>query len=145
MNYTLAQRNADFMSAVRHATAAWSGKEEPTVTCIIRKVINNGAPGFYVKYETAYRFVCLVLRNRLPLNINGVRRRQWDEIADRVRKTMTDHPDYSIGQALVEVIDAGNAPSFYLSFASAKSLYYRLLSHRRPISSRTLRRNRNWE
>lgn len=97
-----------------------------------------GTPEFYVTYETAYRYVGLALRGALPLRGNGLRRQQWTDIASRVRAIMESRPDFSMGRALVEVIDAGDTPSFYLSYPPALSLYYRLIGSTCRLSAGTL-------
>ncbi len=127
MNYTTFKRNAHFMAAVERAAAA-EGTKEPNIAKIIRQVINGPAPEFYVSYETAYRYVSLALRGALPTEMSSTRTRQWNDLADRVRKVMSRNRGKSCAAALVEVMERGNAPSFYLTPSSALALYYRLTS-----------------
>ncbi len=125
MNYTLLQRNADFMRAFRTVWAAWDGPE-PTIADIINKVVSMPAPKFYVNYETAYKFVGRALNDKLPAGNRGSRRQMWHDLASRVSAVRTCYPHISLGLALVYVMDVEGAPSFYLTQKSATALYYKL-------------------
>ncbi|MDE6154311.1 MAG: hypothetical protein K2G21_09245 [Muribaculaceae bacterium] len=133
MNYTLFKRNAHFMAAVERAAAA-QGKNQ-NLQEAIRHVINSPAPEFYVNYDTAYRNVSLAIRGKLPKTKSPTRNRQWNDIIRRVREVMSQKPDKTIGAALSEVLEHGNAPSFYLTMNTAIGLYYQLAST--PLATRT--------
>ena len=143
-NYTLIQRNTDFMNAVRSQWRAMAEAGESTaIEKVIEAVINSQAPEFYVTYETAYRFVSLARRGCLPQSMDGRRYRMWHDLNDRTNKIMENNPQWSYGRALVEAIDMGNAPSWYLEPGYARQLYYSIL-HEGTVKRRTLLRNRDF-
>lgn len=142
-NYTLAQRNTDFMQAVRTCwkNMAAVGKTKG-IDEIIMDVISGPAPEFYVTYETAYRYVSLARRGMLPQSLTRRRRQMWLDLNRRVHKIMKEKPEWCYGRALVEAIDMGNAPSWYLDARYARQLYYKLLREG-TVRRRTLFRNRD--
>ena len=131
MNYTTKQRNHDLMNAVHKAVATWNG-DTPSVNEIIRKVLNSPAPTFYVSYETAYRYVSLAMRHKLPHNINSNRRRMWIDLAARVSAIMHDNPSYTYAKALLSVLEGEHAPSFYITTLTATRIYYNMLQKSKP-------------
>ena len=143
-NYTLIQRNTDFMLAIR---TAWKRKADdgdvPPIEDIIDEVISGEAPEFYVTYETAYRYVSLARRGMLPQSLTGKRHRMWMDLCDRVADIMAKNSDWSYGRALVEAIDMGNAPCWYLESKYARQLYFTLLKEG-TVKRRTLLRNRDF-
>lgn len=143
-NYTLTQRNTDFMKAVRRETILLNDSGFlPDVAAVIEKVLAGKAPQFYVDYETAYRYVSLARRGLLSSAIKGQRRQQWKDLAARVDDMMASHPEWTFARALVEAIDQGDAPSWYMSPDYARRLYFKL---RREgyIARNTLLRNRDF-
>lgn len=139
MNNTTTRRNAHFMAAVNKTVAEWGGKTF-SLNNILAKVIDSPAPEFYVTYDTAYRYVSLAMNGNLPNTEKGTRRRQWLDLASRVKATMRRHPHLSRAKALQLVLEHGQAPSFYLSLTSAATLYYSIRSSRRQQRINTMRR-----
>lgn len=128
MNHTFQQRNIDFMKAVRRAYAEWDAPQPPTVDQLIKKVLDGRAPRFYVSFETAYKTLTYIDRNGLPKNINNLRKQMWVDLASRVVEYMTRHPSCNRARALIEIIENQDAPSFYITEPTARSLYYRITS-----------------
>lgn len=127
---TTQRRHRDFMRAFRREVQEWNGETEMSTADIIKRVLAGGAPRFYTEYETAARKVGPVLSGRAgePRSLKG---RMWQDMAERVRARRELQPDLSISQAIVDIIDNDEAPSFYLTFKTAHRLYYRCLARRR--------------
>ncbi len=142
-NYTLIQRNADFMRAVRQQWKKSSEAGRPVdINSILGEVLSGHAPEFYVSYDTAYKNVSLARRGALPMSLDRLRRKMWIDLAKRVDDIMADNKQWSYGRALVEAIDRGDAPSWYLNPMYARSLYYTLLREG-TVNKCTLLRDRD--
>lgn len=142
-NYTLIQRNADFMARVRQEwrMVSESGRRD-SIRAIIERVVKGSAPEFYVSYETAYRYISLARRGELPFKKAGNRYRMWSDLAVRVDAIMTEHKEWNYARAIVEAIDRGNAPSWYMDPEYARTLYFKLLREG-TVPDRTLIRSRD--
>lgn len=127
MKHTLSQRDVDFMSALRHTVLAWNDTKPPTLGNAIIKVLAGPAPRFYVEYETAYRYVSLAIRDRLPHRVYGRRRQMWNDLAGKVLGVMSRGKGCSMACALVDVLENETAPSFYISYWWARKIYHRYL------------------
>lgn len=138
---TTTRRYRDFMTACRREAQAWNGDHTPTVNDIIRRVISGGAPRFYTSYDTAIRRVCHYLsgKNTPPDSLKG---RMWRDITERVAVRREADPTLSISQAVINVLDEDEAPSFYLSFFSARSTYFRVRALRRLSGEHRIGRRR---
>ncbi len=138
MKHTLSRRDVDFMSALRHEVLAWDDTQPPTLMAVVLKVLGKPAPRFYVDYETAYRNVSLAMRDLLPHRLTGRRRQMWMDLAGMVLAVMSTNSGYSMSQALVDVLETREAPSFYISSSWAIRIYhnYRSISRsmKRPKS-----------
>lgn len=116
------------MRAVRQVAA--SCNHEVSTREVIKRVINSKAPEFYVNYERAYRVVSQYLRGNVR-NPRTQTAERWACIARRVKTVMDSTPGITYAQALTEVLDHGEAPSFYISHSRATAIYYRRLRHKR--------------
>lgn len=120
---TQTQRDRDLMKAVRAVTATCD-LATMTRQKIVEQAARMPAPSFYVGYERAYRVVSCYLRGQMPTPRTPTQQR-WACIARRVRQLMDSKPGMSYCAALNEVLDNGDAPSFFLSPSRAIALFYK--------------------
>lgn len=104
-------RNTHLLEAALNVAA--SGKSL-TMIQIARRIVDRPAPGYYVDYDRAIRYIHLYQKNKLPTNLNPRKRRMWMEIFGRVDDIMQRHPYLTLSQALQRVLCRGNATSFFL-------------------------------
>ena len=90
----------------------------------------NSLPHFYTGYETALHRVSRYLRDR-NAPVSTLRHRMWRDMAERVAERRKKNPKLTISQAVIDVIDEEDAPSFYLSFFSGRRAYFRYKALRR--------------
>ncbi len=130
MHYTQISRNNDFLAACNAMVCAWPEEEGiPSVDTVIRKVLAGGAPRFYVGYEQAYRRVCnpgFYIR----VQPRTIQQQLWHDFYLRVCERRLKG-GVSLAQAVADVIEREPAPSFYLSFDTARRLYFTVRRQRR--------------
>ena len=85
---------------------------------------NQPAPSYYVEFETARRFVSLILRNKCSKC-----RKVYYDLAEKFRERYGAKPDYT---PLLDMIEEP-APSFYLSEESIVYIIYRQMRSRLKI------------
>lgn len=134
MNTLLQRRNRDFMSAFKQALSRLMKHGEPTVEQVILELLDGEAPAYYVSYDYAYAMVCAVIKGQLRVT-TSLRNRMWFDLAGEVRRIMREasYP-ISIADALIVALETCPAPSFYLTFNSARRLYYHLLEQKRRLA-----------
>lgn len=86
---------------------------------IAREIVNQPAPGYYVDYSRAVRYLKLYQRNSMPKNLSTQKRRMWAEIFERMEDTLRRHPRMTCKQALARVLCEGDASSFFIEPPSA--------------------------
>ena len=141
MNYSFARRDTDFMAAFSRMAAEWKGPEPPTVDDIIRRVVAGGAPSFYLSYERASRVASDIIAGRVRPG-KSLRWRKWADFAGLVRARLADNPGMSIGLAVMLTAEQAEAPSFYLTFHTARRLYFRLREKRLATRAHRIGRRR---
>lgn len=82
------------------------------------------APSYYITFETARRFVSLILRNKCPKC-----RKVYYDLAERFRERYGTKPDYT---PLLDMIEEP-APSFYLSVDRIVAILYNEMRSRLRI------------
>ncbi|MDE7442930.1 MAG: hypothetical protein K2M65_02075 [Muribaculaceae bacterium] len=86
---------------------------------IAREIVDQPAPGYYVDYSRAIRYLKLYQCNKLPVNLSVQKRRMWTEIFQRMEDTIKRHPRLTCKQALARVLCEGGASSFFIEPQSA--------------------------
>lgn len=125
MHYTTTIRNRDFISACRREAMAWNREKDgaPTVDKVVSRVLEGRAPRFYVGYEQAYRHACnyrkLSRRGETPAIADPM----WADFYRAIEREM-EREEMTLGQAVVNVIDGCDAPSFYISLSTGRRLYF---------------------
>lgn len=127
---TTMRRYRDFVNACNRELQSRSGDTPPTLDEIVKKVLSGRAPHFYTGYETALHRVSRYLRDR-NAPVSTLRHRMWRDMAERVAERRKKNPKLTISQAVIDVIDEEDAPSFYLSFFSGRRAYFRYKALRR--------------
>ncbi len=124
------RRHDDFMTACRREAHNWDGDTPPSVDEIIRKVISGGAPRFYLSLDTALMKTGGYLSGKTPVprTQQGL---MWRDFAERVGARLEADPELTLYQAITNTLNDDEAPSFYLTFNSARRLYYRYRARRR--------------
>lgn len=115
-------RNTHLLEAARKLAASGTTRQ---MECIARMVVSKPAPGYYVNYDRAVRYLHLYQRNMLPVNLSGNKRDMWTEIFNRMEATMQRHPGLSPTMALQHVLCQGQASSFFLNHRTAARILRR--------------------
>lgn len=122
------QRNADVVSAFFDGIKRL-GQHSVTENEIIRNIMKNGAPRFYVTYEKASRFVSMIERGKeLPLS-NPNKIAMYMELHRRYRAYADTHECY--GYKVLEDIIKEPAPSFYMELKTFLDIVYKHYKNRK--------------
>lgn len=108
------------------------GKENPLVTNreIIERAAKSAAPRFFTTYETARRFVSLLIRKkRLPI-VNKNKVAMYKEIYNRFMKMSRENIGKYGCYRLLENIIESPAPSFYMDCDTFQGVLYKTLRER---------------
>lgn len=131
MKFTRKKRDADFLAAYFLAVREWPATDPAPVTnAVIRKVLQGAAPAFYIGYEQAYRRICNP-GHYIPENPRTLREHMWVDLYKTVMSYQTSHPGMSLSDAVMHVLEHVSAPSFYLTFHSARSIFFKARRKRR--------------
>lgn len=133
------QRNREFMRAVRREKQQrYERGEAVTVEGVIRAVLEQEAPGYYVSYRYARRAVGDLISRGVIERYSGKLRRhsRRDMMIEIGRKCkgIMERRGVRLGEALTEVLVGGRASSFFMTRAYAKQLYYREMCRREWMS-----------
>ena len=122
------QRNNDVVKAFFDGIKGL-GQHSVTENDIIRSIMRNGAPRFYVTYEKASRFVSMIERGKeLPLtNPNKVA--MYRELHRRYRTFAAEHG--CTGYKILEDIILEPAPSFYMELKTFLDIVYKHYKNRK--------------
>lgn len=127
MENILQQRDNDFVNVIRSAIANRDRDHKPSTSAIIRQVLSMPAPRYYVDFDTAYKAVSRIHENGLPRCVNSNKQQMWIDLATTVYDYLNTHPGSTRLDALGHILETCTAPSFYLSEATARIHYYRLI------------------
>lgn len=116
----ISRRNADFMKAVAREKAA-ARKNRLSTDQIIFRAIHNGAPAFYLSFETAVR---MSRGSKRELPASKIKRQQWDEFHTLVREEMKSS-GCDIFAAVSRVLAGRPASRFFISQRTALDIYTR--------------------
>lgn len=122
------RRDRDFMRAMRREAVRSSGRGRPlTVREAVKRVAASPAPSFYLSTEYAWRVLC-----RPPRRIRRSRRAaMWEALRERFEAEVLAHPGEDPYSVLDRLLREQQAPGFFISEATAMSLYFKLINHGR--------------
>ena len=147
MSFYSAQRNHDFMREChRQREKAFDEGRKLLTNEIIAHAINSTAPAYYVDHGYALRYVSLYNRNKLKIkNKKGTRYEMLQELSEKCQQLMAKQPGLSLNHALARVLTEGNASRYFITFHTARRLYFEIgrQIHRRSKRDRTESRRRS--
>lgn len=131
-------RDQDFVAKCRKICEGLHTGEHISCQELAHRAITNGAPGYYITFDYAYRMLRTMRRDRLPPGYNPLKRLMWTEIAqkaDHYKKQMGIKTDT---EALSIVLARNCASRFFITTDYAIRLLQQLnhdhkIKHNAPL------------
>ncbi len=108
-------RDNDFVAKCRKICDGLYPGEHISSHELVHRAITNGAPGYYVTFDYAYRMLRTMRRNRLPPGYNPLKRLMWAEIAEKADHYKSQMRIKTDTEALSMVLARNCASRFFIT------------------------------
>lgn len=105
---------------------AMNSGEEINRHKIIKDVLYNCHPRYYLNFDQAYNVMSQIKNHGLPSRKLSLKQKMWLEIYDKVQKLITKHPDLAVHAALARVLLTERASRYFISEEYAYKYLYRV-------------------